>query len=86
VDNEQAPHATGVSAREAEVLAGVAEHLTNAEIAERLVISVRTVAETVLAWLRDREILLVLDNCEHRTAPASPDRFRSSDSPSHRRG
>ncbi len=42
VDTEPAPHATGVSAREAEVLAGVAEHLTNAEIAERLVISVRT--------------------------------------------
>jgi FixJ family two-component response regulator len=32
----------GVSAREAEVLAGIAEHLTNAEIAARLFISVRT--------------------------------------------
>jgi hypothetical protein len=36
VDTGSAPFATGVSAREAEVLSGVAEHLTNAEIAERL--------------------------------------------------
>jgi len=50
--NEPAPHATGVSAREAEVLAGLAEHLTNAEIAERLVISVRTVETHVSSLLR----------------------------------
>jgi predicted ATPase/DNA-binding CsgD family transcriptional regulator len=52
VGNEPAPHATGISAREAEVLAGVAEHLTNAEIAERLVISVRTVESHVSSLLR----------------------------------
>ena len=44
--------ATGVSAREAEVLSGVAEHLTNAEIAERLFISVRTVESHVSSLLR----------------------------------
>ena len=37
---------TGVSAREAEVLAALGEHLTNAEIAARLFISVRTVEAT----------------------------------------
>jgi predicted ATPase/DNA-binding CsgD family transcriptional regulator len=43
---------TAVSAREAEVLAAVAEHLTNAEIAERLFISVRTVESHVSSLLR----------------------------------
>ena len=43
---------TGVSAREAEVLAGIAEHLTNAEIADRLFISVRTVESHVSSLLR----------------------------------
>jgi DNA-binding CsgD family transcriptional regulator len=52
VDTGPAPHATGVSAREAEVLSGVAEHLTNAEIAERLFISVRTVESHVSSLLR----------------------------------
>jgi len=52
VDTEPAPPVTGVSAREAEVLAGVAEHQTNAEIAERLVISVRTVESHVSSLLR----------------------------------
>jgi predicted ATPase/DNA-binding CsgD family transcriptional regulator len=52
----------GVSVREAEVLAGIAEHLTNAEIAERLVISVRTVESHVSSLLRklgarDRRVL-----------------------------
>ncbi len=41
-----------VSAREAEVLAAVAEHLTNAEIADRLFISVRTVESHVSSLLR----------------------------------
>ena len=52
MDTGPAPLATGVSAREAEVLAGVAEHLTNAEIAERLFISVRTVESHVSSLLR----------------------------------
>ena len=43
---------SAVSAREAEVLAGLAEHLTNAEIAERLFISVRTVESHVSSLLR----------------------------------
>ncbi|HEU5036389.1 MAG TPA: helix-turn-helix transcriptional regulator, partial [Nocardioides sp.] len=41
-----------MSAREAEVLAAVAEHLTNAEIASRLFISVRTVESHVSSLLR----------------------------------
>src|SRR6266508_6479306 len=41
----------GVTAREAEVLAAVAEHLTNAEIAARLFISVRTVESHVSSLL-----------------------------------
>ena len=42
----------GISAREAEVLAALGEHLTNAEIAERLYISVRTVESHVSSLLR----------------------------------
>ncbi len=41
-----------MSAREAEVLAAVSEHLTNAEIATRLFISVRTVESHVSSLLR----------------------------------
>ncbi|HEY1643053.1 MAG TPA: LuxR C-terminal-related transcriptional regulator [Streptosporangiaceae bacterium] len=52
MDNQPGPTAAGVSAREAEVLAGIAEHLTNAEIAGRLVISVRTVESHVSSLLR----------------------------------
>jgi predicted ATPase/DNA-binding CsgD family transcriptional regulator len=52
VDRESAAPVAGVSAREAEVLAGIGEHLTNAEIAARLCISVRTVESHVSSLLR----------------------------------
>jgi predicted ATPase/DNA-binding CsgD family transcriptional regulator len=45
-----------ISAREAEVLASVAERLTNAEIAERLFISVRTVESHVSSLLRKLQV------------------------------
>ena len=48
--------ATLVSAREAEVLAAVSHHLTNAEIAERLFISVRTVESHVSSLLRKLQV------------------------------
>src|SRR5690242_16028910 len=46
----------GVSAREAEVLAAIAEHLTNAEIAANLFISVRTVESHVTSLLRKFQV------------------------------
>jgi predicted ATPase/DNA-binding CsgD family transcriptional regulator len=45
-----------VSLREAEVLAAVSEHLTNAEIADRLFISVRTVESHVSSLLRKLQV------------------------------
>ncbi|MYW16180.1 hypothetical protein GT039_11370, partial [Streptomyces sp. SID2955] len=46
----------GISAREAEVLALLGEHLSNAEIAAKLFISVRTVESHVSSLLRKLEL------------------------------
>ena len=51
-----APSEAGVSAREAEVLAALGEHLTNAEIGARLFISVRTVESHVSSLLRKLQV------------------------------
>jgi predicted ATPase/DNA-binding CsgD family transcriptional regulator len=50
------PSEVGVSAREAEVLAALEEHLTNAEIAGRLFISIRTVESHVSSLLRKLQV------------------------------
>ena len=52
----RAPTETGVSDREAEVLRLVAAHLSNAQIANRLVISVRTVESHVSSLLRKLDV------------------------------
>lgn len=56
VANQGTPPEVGVSAREAEVLAALGEHLTNAEIAARLFISVRTVESHVSSLLRKLQV------------------------------
>src|SRR5437879_10678262 len=60
-----APGSTAMSVREAEVLGAVGERLTNAQIAQRLHISVRTVESHVSSLLRklgasDRRALAAL--------------------------
>ena len=49
---QRTPATAGISAREAEVLTAVGEHLTNVEIGARLFISVRTVETHVRALLK----------------------------------
>src|SRR3954464_15027554 len=73
----------GVSEREAEVLAAVGEHLTNAEIAARLVISIRTVESHVSSLLRklgvnDRRALSAIAAEQARPAPVGTARARTA--------
>jgi predicted ATPase/DNA-binding CsgD family transcriptional regulator len=69
--------AAGVSSREAEVLAAVGEHLTNAQIARRLHLSVRTVESHVSSLLRkfgvaDRQALATLAPAFAAAPPPGP--------------
>jgi DNA-binding CsgD family transcriptional regulator len=54
--NQWAASEADVSAREAEVLAAVGDHLTNAEIGARLFISIRTVESHVSSLLRKFQV------------------------------
>ncbi|MFD0637934.1 LuxR C-terminal-related transcriptional regulator [Catenulispora yoronensis] len=70
---QPAARTADISDREAEVLAGVGEHLTNAEIAGRLYISVRTVESHISSMLRkfgvnDRRALVRLAAADRRPA------------------
>ncbi len=56
MDGRSAPHGASVTAREAEVLAALGEHLTNAEIGSRLFISIRTVESHVSSLLRKLQV------------------------------
>src|SRR3954471_15104260 len=51
-----AGHLAGVSEREAEVLAALGEHLSNAQIASRMHISIRTVESHVSSLLRKFQV------------------------------
>jgi predicted ATPase/DNA-binding CsgD family transcriptional regulator len=79
VTNRRAPSEVGVSTREAEVLAAIAEHLTNAEIGARLFISIRTVESHVSSLLRkfqvnDRRALAAIAATVHPASPGAPGR------------
>ncbi|MFC9789455.1 ATP-binding protein [Rhodococcus sp. NPDC127528] len=63
-----------ISAREAEVLALVGEHLSNAEIGARLFISVRTVESHVSSLLRKLDVPDRRALARRASAPASADR------------
>lgn len=70
----------GVSQREAEVLAALGEHLSNAQIANRLHISVRTVETHVSSLLRklgaaDRRVLAAAADRVSTASPAPPRPF-----------
>ncbi|MFF1615808.1 response regulator transcription factor, partial [Amycolatopsis sp. NPDC058278] len=73
--NQEIAAGAGISAREAEVLAALGEHLTNAEIGARLFISVRTVESHVSSLLRklrvaDRRALAVVAATTQPPVPA----------------
>jgi predicted ATPase/DNA-binding CsgD family transcriptional regulator len=77
VANQEIPPEVGISAREAEVLAALGEHLSNAEIAARLFISIRTVESHVSSLLRklqvdDRRALAAVAASVHATRPREP--------------
>ena len=86
VANRWVPAEVGVSAREAEVLAALGEHLTNAEIGARLFISVRTVESHVSSLLRklqvdDRRALAAVAATLRPTPAAASGRARRPQSP-----
>jgi predicted ATPase/DNA-binding CsgD family transcriptional regulator len=75
--NQGIPLEVGISAREAEVLAALGEHLTNAEIGARLFISIRTVESHVSSLLRklqvdDRRALAAVSANLHSGAAGAP--------------
>lgn len=56
VADQEVPAEVGISAREAEVLAALGDHLTNAEIGARLTVSIRTVESHVSSLLRKLQV------------------------------
>src|SRR3569833_1161893 len=76
-DNESVS-SPAVSAREAHVLALLGEHLSNAEIAARLVISVRTVESHVSSLLRKLQLPDRRALARHAAESGRADRTRSA--------